>query len=38
MKILSIETAGNICGVALTEDDRLIKEVLLDDGNTHSEK
>ena len=38
MKILSIETAGNICGVALTEDDRLIKEVLLDDGNTHSVK
>ena len=38
MKILSIETAGNICGVALTEDDILIKEELLDDGNTHSVK
>ena len=38
MKILSIETAGNICGVALIEDDKLIKEELLDDGNTHSVK
>ena len=38
MKILSIETAGNICAVALTEDDKLIKEEILDDGNTHSLK
>lgn len=38
MKILSIETAGNICAVALTEDDKLIKEELLDDSNTHSVK
>lgn len=38
MKILSIETAGSICGVALTENNRLIKEKLIDDGNTHSVK
>ena len=38
MKILSIETSGSICGVALTEDDKLIKEELIDDGNTHSVK
>ena len=38
MKILSIETAGNICGVALIEDDKLVKEELIDDGNTHSVK
>lgn len=38
MKILSIETAGNICAVALREDDKLIKEELIDDGNTHSVK
>lgn len=38
MKILSIETAGSRCGVALTEDDELIKEELIDDGNTHSVK
>ena len=38
MKILSIETAGSVCAVALTENNRLIKEVLLDDGNTHSVK
>lgn len=38
MKILSIETAGSICAVALSEDDKLIKEEILDDGNTHSVK
>ena len=38
MKILSIETAGNICAAALTEDDKLIKEIIIDDGNTHSVK
>ena len=38
MKILSIETAGNICAVALTEDNNLIKEEILEDGNTHSVK
>lgn len=38
MKILSIETAGNVCAVALNEDNKLIKEELIDDGNTHSVK
>ena len=38
MKILSIETASNICAVSLTEDDKLIKEEIIDDGNTHSVK
>lgn len=38
MKILSVETAGSICAVALTENDKLIKEEILDDGNTHSVK
>ena len=38
MKILSIETAGSICAVALSEDNRLIKEELIEDGNTHSVK
>jgi len=38
MKILSVETAGSICAVALIEDDKLIKEEILDDGNTHSVK
>lgn len=38
MKILSVETAGSICAVALAEDDKLIKEKILDDGNTHSVK
>ena len=38
MKILSVETAGSICAVSLTEDDKLIKEEIIDDGNTHSVK
>lgn len=38
MKILSVETSGNICAVAIAEDDKLIKEEVLDDGNTHSVK
>lgn len=38
MKILSIETAGTICAVALTEDNNLIREEILEDGNTHSVK
>ena len=38
MKILSIETSGNVCSVALSENDKLIKEELVDDGNTHSVK
>lgn len=38
MKILSIETSGKICAVALTEDDNLIKEEIIEDENTHSVK
>lgn len=37
MKILSIDTSSNICGVALLEDEILIKEISLDNGLTHSE-
>ena len=38
MKILSIETASGICAVALSEEDKLIKEEVIEDGNTHSVK
>lgn len=38
MKILSIETSGKVCAVALTEDENLIKEEILEDENTHSVK
>ena len=38
MKILSVETSGTVCAVALTEDNNLIKEEILEDGNTHSVK
>ena len=37
MKILSIDTSSNICGVAILEDKNLIKEINLDNGLTHSE-
>ena len=37
MKILSIDTSSNICGVAILEDEKLIKEISLDNGLTHSE-
>lgn len=37
MKILSIDTSSNICGVAILEDTNLIKEICLDNGLTHSE-
>ena len=38
MKVLSVETSGKVCAVALTEDDNLIKEELIEDENTHSVK
>jgi len=38
LKILSIDTASNICSVAILEDKNLIKEISLDDLKTHSEK
>ena len=38
MKILSIETSGKVCAVALTENEKLIKEEIIEDENTHSVK
>lgn len=38
MKILSVETSGKVCSVALTEDNNLIEEELIEDENTHSVK
>lgn len=37
MKIISIDTASNICGVSLLEDKRLIDSLDTDTGRTHSE-
>lgn len=38
MKILAIETSSKVCAVALLEDNKLIKEKILEDENTHSVK
>lgn len=38
MKILAIETAGKVCGVSVLENDKVIKEAILEDANTHSVK
>ncbi len=37
MKILSLETASEICSVAILEDNKVIKELHLENGNTHSQ-
>lgn len=37
MKVLSIDTSSNICGVAILEDTNLINDISLDNGLTHSE-
>lgn len=37
MKILSIDTASNICGVSILENDKLICNLDTDTGRTHSE-
>ena len=37
MKILAIDTSSKICSVAILENDKLIDEINLDDGKTHSE-
>ncbi len=37
MKILAVDTSSAICSVALLDDDRLIDEINLDNGRTHSE-
>ena len=38
MKILAVETSSKVCAVALLEDKTLIKEEIIEDENTHSEK
>ncbi len=38
MKILSIDTASPICAVGILEDNKLIKEININSGLTHSEK
>lgn len=38
MKILSISTSSKLCTVSILEDTNLIKEKILDNGLTHSEK
>ena len=38
MKILSIETSGKICAVAISEEDRVVQERIIEDENTHSVK
>ena len=37
MKILSIDTASNICGVSILEDKKLLCQLDNDTGRTHSE-
>lgn len=37
MKILSIDTASNICGVSILEDNNLIKTLDCDSNMTHSQ-
>lgn len=37
MKILTVDTSSAICSVALLDDDKLIDEINLDNGRTHSE-
>lgn len=38
MKILSIDTASNLCTVAILEDKKCIKEIIVSDARNHSEK
>lgn len=38
MKILSIDTASNLCTVAILEDTKCIKEIIVNDTRNHSEK
>ena len=38
MKILAVETSSKICAVALVENEKIIKEEILEDENTHSVK
>lgn len=36
MKILSIDTSSEICSAAILEDENVIKEISIEDANTHS--
>lgn len=38
MKILSIDTASNLCTVAILENKNCLKEIIIDDARNHSEK
>lgn len=38
MKILSIDTASDLCTVAVLEDENCIKEIIVSDARNHSEK
>lgn len=38
MKILSIDTASNLCTVAVLENKNCLKEIIVDDARNHSEK
>lgn len=38
MKILSIDTASNLCTVAILENEICLKEIIIDDARNHSEK
>lgn len=38
MKLLSIDTSSEVCSVALLENNKVIKEISVEDGNTHSVK
>ncbi|MCR5655297.1 MAG: tRNA (adenosine(37)-N6)-threonylcarbamoyltransferase complex dimerization subunit type 1 TsaB [Lachnospiraceae bacterium] len=37
MKLLALDSSGNVASVAVTEDDRLIGEYTVDHGKTHSQ-
>ena len=37
MKILAVDTSSKICAVAILEDNKVIDEIKLDNGKTHSE-
>lgn len=37
MKILAIDTSSKICSTAILEDDKIMDEMNLDNGTTHSE-
>lgn len=38
MKILSVDTSSPICSVCILEDNNVLKELYIDDANTHSTK